>query len=127
MSDESRSGRGYEYGGPAFPGGILVGIGLGILLGDFFAWLLIGIGAGFIPPVLRVDLIDDIVQVANDDAFATAMRLAREEGILAGISSGAATWAALQVGGRPESTGKLIVVVLPDLGERYLSTQLYPE
>ncbi|MCS7243046.1 MAG: cysteine synthase A [Candidatus Caldatribacterium sp.] len=80
-----------------------------------------GIGAGFIPDVLRLELIDEIVTVTDDDAFATAKRLAREEGIFAGISSGAATWAALEVAKRPESEGKLIVVVLPDTGERYLS------
>ena len=86
-----------------------------------------GIGAGFVPAVLRTDLVDEIVQVANDDAGKTARRLAKEEGILAGISSGAATWAALRVAHRPENEGKLIVVVLPDTGERYLSTWLFQE
>jgi cysteine synthase len=86
-----------------------------------------GIGAGFVPDILRKDLIDEIITVSNEDAGTTARRLAREEGILAGISSGAATWAALQVAGRPENTGKLIVVVLPDTGERYLSTWLFQE
>jgi cysteine synthase A len=86
-----------------------------------------GIGAGFIPDIFRRDLVDEIVQVGNDDAGITARRLAREEGILAGISSGAATWAALQVAGRPENRGKLIVVILPDTGERYLSTWLFQE
>ncbi len=84
-----------------------------------------GIGAGFIPDVLRLDLIDEIIQVTNDDAFATSRRLAREEGLVVGISSGAATWAALNVASRPENKGKLIVVILPDTGERYLSTELF--
>ena len=86
-----------------------------------------GIGAGFVPGVLRRDLIDEIIKVGNDDAGAIARRLAKEEGILAGISSGAATWAALEVAKRPSSQGKLIVVVLPDTGERYLSTWLFQE
>jgi cysteine synthase A len=84
-----------------------------------------GIGAGFVPDVLRLDLVDEIIQVAEEDAAKTARRLAREEGILVGISSGAAAFAALQVAGRPESAGKLIVVILPDTGERYLSTELF--
>ncbi len=86
-----------------------------------------GIGAGFIPDVLRVDLVDEVIKVTNEDAGATARRLAREEGILAGISSGAATWAALEVARRPENEGKMIVVILPDTGERYLSTWLFQE
>lgn len=86
-----------------------------------------GIGAGFVPDVLRTDLIDEIIKVANEDAGAFARRLAKEEGILAGISSGAATWAALEVASRPENAGKLIVVVLPDTGERYLSTWLFQD
>jgi cysteine synthase A len=86
-----------------------------------------GIGAGFVPEVLRLDLIDEIIKVTNEDALTTARRLAREEGILAGISSGAATWAALEVARRTEDKGKLIVVVLPDTGERYLTTWLFPE
>ena len=81
-----------------------------------------GIGAGFVPAVLRVDLIDEIIQVNADQAEETAARLAREEGILAGISSGAATWAALQVAKRNENRGKTIVIVLPSTGERYIST-----
>jgi len=86
-----------------------------------------GIGAGFVPDILRRDLIDEIVQVTNDDAGITARRAAREEGLLVGISSGAALWAALEVAKRPESGDKLIVVVLPDTGERYLSTWLFQE
>lgn len=84
-----------------------------------------GIGAGFIPDVLRLDLVDEIVKVTADDAIATARRLAREEGILAGISSGAATYAALQLAAREDMKGKTIVVILPDTGERYLSTDLF--
>jgi len=86
-----------------------------------------GIGAGFVPDVLRLDLIDEIIKVTNEDAGITARRLAKEEGILAGISSGAATWAALEVARRAENRGKLIVVVLPDTGERYLTTWLFQE
>ena len=81
-----------------------------------------GIGAGFVPAVLRLDLVDEVIQVQTSDAAKTAARLAEEEGILAGISSGAAAWAALQVAGRHENRGKTIVVVLPDTGERYIST-----
>ncbi|MCJ7828520.1 MAG: cysteine synthase A [Dehalococcoidia bacterium] len=84
-----------------------------------------GIGAGFVPEVLKLELVDEIIKVTNDDAGVTARRLAKEEGILAGISSGAATWAALEVAKRPENKGKLIVVILPDTGERYISTWLF--
>ena len=86
-----------------------------------------GIGAGFVPKVLNLAIIDEVIQVNDDDAFVMARRLAREEGILSGISSGAAAHVAVQVAQRPDNAGKLIVVVLPDLGERYLSTALYPE
>jgi cysteine synthase A len=84
-----------------------------------------GIGAGFVPDVLRRDLVDEIIKVEYEDAVATARRLAKEEGILVGISSGAAAWAGLQVAARPENKGKQIVVILPDTGERYLSTELF--
>jgi len=84
-----------------------------------------GIGAGFQPEVLEMELVDEVIQVKDEDAAAAARRLAREEGILAGISSGAATVAALEVAARPENAGRLIVVVLPDTGERYLSTGLF--
>jgi len=86
-----------------------------------------GIGAGFVPGVLKSELIDEIIQVTNDAAGETARQLAKQEGILAGISSGAALWAALEVARRPENAHKLIVVVLPDTGERYLSTWLFQE
>ena len=84
-----------------------------------------GIGAGFVPDVLNVAVIDEIIKVSNEDAMETARQLARKEGILAGISSGAAMWAAVQLSQREESEGKTIVVILPDTGERYISTELF--
>ena len=86
-----------------------------------------GIGAGFIPEVLKLDLVDEIIQVSNEDSGEAARRLAGQEGILAGISSGAAVWAALEVARRPQSKGAMIVTVLPDTGERYLTTWLFQQ
>lgn len=86
-----------------------------------------GIGAGFVPAVLRTDLLDEVIPCPTEDAFAMARRLATEEGLLVGISSGANVWAALQVAGRPENAGKTIVTVLCDTGERYLSGELFAE
>ncbi|GAB4194381.1 MAG: cysteine synthase A [Roseiflexaceae bacterium] len=86
-----------------------------------------GIGAGFVPDVLNTGMVDEVIQVTNEDAFETARRLAKEEGLMVGISSGAATWAALQVGRRPENAGKTIVYIVPSNGERYLSTVLYSD
>lgn len=86
-----------------------------------------GIGAGFVPDILRTDLIDEIIKVSNENAGIMTRRLAKEEGILGGISSGAAVWVAVEVAKRPENKGKLIVVILPDTGERYLSTWLFQE
>ena len=84
-----------------------------------------GIGAGFIPEVLRMDLVDEVIEVSNEDAALLARRLAKEEGVLVGISSGAAVWAAIEVAKRQESEGKMIIVILPDTGERYISTWLF--
>jgi cysteine synthase A len=84
-----------------------------------------GIGAGFVPAILDTDVYDEVVTVENQDAFDTAHRMAHEEGLLVGISSGAATWAAVQVASRPENAGKLVVVIIPSFGERYLSTALF--
>jgi cysteine synthase A len=86
-----------------------------------------GLGAGFIPDVLNVDIIDEVIQVNDDDAMETARNMAKLEGMMCGISSGAAAWAALQLAKRKEHAGKTIVVILPDIGERYLSTKLFPE
>jgi cysteine synthase A len=86
-----------------------------------------GIGAGFIPDILNLDIIDEVVKVADEHAMETTRQLAKREGLMCGISCGAAAWAALEVARRPENAGKMVVVVLPDLGERYLSTQLFPE
>ena len=86
-----------------------------------------GIGAGFVPDVLNTGIIDEVFKVKNEEAFATGQQLAKEEGLLVGISSGAAVFAALQIARRPENKGKLIVVILPDTGERYLSTALFQD
>ena len=86
-----------------------------------------GIGAGFVPEILDVSLLDEVIRVPNDEAIATAKELARRDGLLVGISSGAAVWAAAQVAARPENEGKRIVVLLPDTGERYLSTGIYDD
>jgi cysteine synthase A len=84
-----------------------------------------GIGAGFVPAILNTEVYDEVVRVTNDDSLATARRAAKEEGLLVGISSGAALWAALQVAARAENAGKMIVTIIPSYGERYLSTALF--
>jgi len=89
------------------------------------AHLIQGIGAGFVPAILNTKIYDQIIQVTNDNAFDTARKMATQEGLLVGISSGAATWAALQIAAQPENKGRLIVVIIPSFGERYLSTALY--
>ena len=86
-----------------------------------------GIGAGFVPDVLDTKIYDEIIPVANEDAFATGKLIGKSEGILVGISSGAAAWAAIELAKRPENKGKNIVVILPDTGDRYLSTALFQE
>lgn len=86
-----------------------------------------GIGAGFVPDVLNTNIYDEVIRVKNEDAFETARRAAREEGLLVGISSGAAIWAVLQVARREENSGKLVVVIVPSFGERYLSTALFAD
>ena len=86
-----------------------------------------GIGAGFVPETLNTKIYDEIITVENEDAFATGRKIARKEGALVGISSGAATWAGIQLAKRPENKGKTIVVLLPDTGERYLSTPMFTE
>ncbi|MDD7595593.1 MAG: pyridoxal-phosphate dependent enzyme, partial [Clostridiales bacterium] len=86
-----------------------------------------GIGAGFVPDVLNTNIYDEIIPVKNEDAFATGKLIGRKEGVLVGISSGAATWAAIELARRPENKGKTIVVLLPDTGDRYLSTPLFAD
>ena len=86
-----------------------------------------GIGAGFVPDVLDTKIYDEIIPVENDDAFATGKEIGKSEGVLVGISSGAAVWAAIELAKRPENEGKTIVVLLPDTGDRYLSTPLFAE
>ena len=86
-----------------------------------------GIGAGFVPEVLNTKIYDEIIPVANEDAFATGKKIGKKEGVLVGISSGAAAWAAIELAKRPENKGKKIVVLLPDTGDRYLSTPLFKD
>ena len=86
-----------------------------------------GIGAGFVPEVLNTDIYDEIITVSNENAFATGKQIGKAEGVLVGISSGAATWAAIELAKRPENKGKTIVVILPDTGDRYLSTPLFSD
>ena len=93
----------------------------------FFFFKIQGIGAGFVPDVLNTKIYDEIIPVSNEDAFKTGKLIGKSEGVLVGISSGAATWAAIELARRPENKGKNIVVIMPDTGDRYLSTPLFQD